>query len=200
MLLTHVQVDDDLYSFFMLLQLLARVMLVRQSIQEVIKYKSRHQHYEHKTKSRQLTGRHLQRIVWFFILTSLVMECVCIVCFILFYHLVHLGWTTLVNNAALIIATVLSNLVLKKIQRVQWAIIEDEHKVVLYEAMLLLKEGSTVAPSGGKERDQHYDKVLRYIKSLLDTELFQQPRHIQLMDKYSPHWDTVTTMEAVSLI
>ena len=117
---------------------------------------------------------------------------------VILHFFVHLGWTTLFNNAILVLVTALSNVIATKINKVKQAIMEDQHKIVLYEAALLLKEGSSATTPA--EKDAHIKKMSSFIKSMMDTETFHQPQHIELMEKYVPKWNTVTTMELMSAI
>ena len=115
-----------------------------------------------------------------------------IVCFFLFYYLVHLGWTILSNNFAVILITVTTGLVRERMSGEISMITEDHHKAVIYETVLLLTEtASTLNP---EDRDKVLRKVERFCKALRDTDRFAQPSYISVPDKFKPRWDFVDAM------
>lgn len=180
---------------FYFTQLFARCVLIYNSSKSIYSYLNKNHHIDPQNST---DGKRLKRLAHLFYALAVTLDIITIVVSVLFYFVLHMGWTTLINNAILIIATVLSNLVLKKFQNIRAAIIEDEHKIVLYEATLLLNEGKMAVSD--EQRKAYFRKVTRYIKSLMDTESFQKPSHIELMDKYGPRWNTVTTMQVMSAV
>ena len=111
---------------------------------------------------------------------------------IAFKFLVHLGWTILSNNFVLVVAMVCAGLIKDRMDRVISLIREDQHKAVLYEANLLLKEAQSAF--FGKSPGQYY-KVNQFLKCLKETDMFGQPDHIKIMNKYGSELSMMLTIE-----
>ena len=131
------------------------------------------------------------------------MVCFCVLCCVLvvtsvscmiaFKYLAHLGWTILSNNFVLVVAMVCAGVVKDRMDRIIAVIREDQHKAVLYEATLLLKEAHEAFSS--KAPGQYFYKINTFIKSLKQTDLFDRPDHIKVMDKYSSDLSLFVTMD-----
>ena len=55
-----------------------------------------------------------------------------VTCLLLFHFLVHLGWTVLSNNFALITATITGTAISESVNKILAKNIEEQHKVVSY--------------------------------------------------------------------
>ena len=75
----------------------------------------------------------------------------------------------------LIVCTVCNHLVGDRMHTVVSTIREDQHKTVMYEAAMLLKEGLNV---NARRKDQHAYRINRFLYGLRETDLFDQPEHI----------------------
>ena len=76
---------------------------------------------------------------------------------------------------------------------------EDQHKAVIYESLQLLREAHTAFFSNKPE--PYLDKVGRFTKSIMQTDLFKQKKHIQVVEGgRNVMADMLTTMEMQSMV
>ncbi len=110
----------------------------------------------------------------------------------------NLGWTILSNNTVLLFGTVFANHVGGRISSEMAQINQDHHKAVIYETVLLLTESAMAQTR--EEKIVINDKVEKFCKALRDTDLFKQPDYITCPEDIQPHWDTITSMEMISMV
>jgi len=67
--------------------------------------------------------------MWLMMVVGVVYLAACIACFLLFYHLSHLGWTLLSNQVFIVTMTVLLGLYTARVAAAVARIKEDQHKV-----------------------------------------------------------------------
>ena len=113
---------------------------------------------------------------------------------ITFYFLVHLGWTILSNNFVLVVAMLCAGLIKDRMDKSVASIRIDQHKAVLHEAALLLKEDQS-ALKGKDDDERYFGKAEVFSKSLESTDMFNLPGYIDIHDKYKQDLDMRTTME-----
>ena len=143
--------------------------------------------------SKVVRGKSLRCIVG-----SFMALCTCLVlgaigCAIAFKFLAHLGWTILSNNFVIVVAMVFANIVRIRMDNLIAVIREDQHKAVLYEATLLLEESKVAVTSG--EHQNYFNRVDHFKETLKNTEKFDQPGHIRVMDQNGSNLDMFTTMD-----
>lgn len=146
-----------------------------------------------------IQGQGLRNWLHRFYLLGVILIVIVVTCFLLFYFLVHLGWTILSNNFCLEVATVASNLLLERLDTITDRICQDHHKAVIYESGLLLQEAYYETQTTEK-RASFFEKARRFSKALMDTELFERPEHIERSEQMKPHWDAITTIEMQSFV
>jgi hypothetical protein len=154
--------------------------------------------FEHfSSDSKKLRGgalKHWRNVV---IAIGVMMLALIITCFILFKFLVHLGWTILSNNFAMIVFTVVSGLYTSRVEKTRASIREDQHKAVLYESLLLIKE--TCDPSKNNTKPFR-EKLIRFMKATEDTSFLSKPPHIEISDKGRFNNDMLISLEMQSLV
>lgn len=137
----------------------------------------------------RIQGRSLKRWLRLFTLGGVIIVIFLITTFFCFYFLVHLGWTVLTNQFALVLIAVMASLYMGRVEKSVNVNSEDHHKAALYESVLLLQElQGQMADSSAKRDDKQAlaDRISRFTKALRDTSMFEQPDHIQLSNKYKP--------------
>ena len=153
---------------------------------------------QHVTGETSVTGHQLQRLVNMFTALATVLIFFTTICLVAFALTDHLTWTILSNNFVMIVGTVTSNLILLRISRIQAAIRTDQHKTVLYESTLLLQE--SLRARTGAQQQAYHKRVGLFLRALMDTELFKQPNHIELDNKYKDKFDLMTNLEMLSYV
>ncbi len=149
-----------------------------------------------KTRSRVL-----KKILKGYSVISVLMVLFAVVCFLVFWFLVHLGWTILSNNFVLIVVMACDSLLRERMGAEKNLVIDDQRKAVISEMCLLLDEATT-APEG-PSRQMVNSRVEKFHKALRDTKLFKQPDYIKIPDEYrklNDEMNMLTTMEAVSIV
>ena len=171
-------------------QLSLRIAAIRMTRKEVKEQMTLLQHHENKTDTNEklysLTGNSLRRIVNGFTVLAASLILFVIVCLVTLVLLDEMTWTILTNNFALVLGTVTSNMILLRIQKIKTQVVVDEHKILVYESALLLKESLKLAPdpTNAKVRVYH-DEVQLYLRALKSTEQLKRPDHIEIDEKYT---------------
>ena len=148
------------------------------------------QHHENKTEDQSeklysLTGNSLRKIVNFFTGLALSLIAFVIVSLVTLVLLDEMTWTILTNNFALVLGTVTSNMILLRIQKVKTQVIVDEHKVIICESALLLKESLKMVPEPKDDKVRQYStEVQLYLRALTSTDSLERPGHIEIDEKY----------------
>ena len=84
-----------------------------------------------------------------------------------------LHWTIVTTNFALIVGGIGGNLVMQRLQGMVSKIIEDQHKAIIYESMLLLKDCVDQPRSVALT-----ERIKKFCKSVENTELLKNHGHI----------------------
>ena len=171
-------------------QLSLRIAAIRMTRKEVKEQMTLLQHHENKTDTNEklysLTGNSLRRIVNGFTVLAAGLILFVIVCLVTLVLLDEMTWTILTNNFALVLGTVTSNMILLRIQKIKTQVVVDEHKVLVYESALLLKESLKLAPDPTNAKVRVYsDEVQLYLRALKSTEQLKRPDHIEIDEKYT---------------
>ena len=185
-------------TFITCLVIVIRVCGVRQ-LYMTIKQHVIQVEYVSDPHSTQIHGRKM--VLWLRVIYALggFLILLSVACFILFYFLVHLGWTILSNNFCLLLITVTTNLFQDRLSLVMSKIREDQHKAVIYETILLLKESYAAAADPIKHKE-YFQKAQDFTLAVAETELFTKPDHI-FIDNNSLHkMDDITNMQMQSFI
>ena len=117
-------------------------------------------------------------------------------CFAVFYLLAHLGWTVLITNFALTLMYVAYIIFMEQLNTIVDLIRTDQHKAVIHESVLLLKEG-LIAVSG-EQRLVHYQRTNRFLTALRNTDLFTLPPYIHVIDGFD--YEAITLKELESSV
>ena len=86
----------------------------------------------------------------------------------------QLHWTIVTTNFALIVGGIGGNVIMQRLSGMVSKIIEDQHKAVVYEAMLLLTE-CIETPENTSNRTQ---RIRKFCNSVENTELLKNKGHI----------------------
>ena len=157
-------------------QLSLRIAAIRSLKKDVKKQMQILQHHDNKTEDQSeklysLTGNSLRKIVNFFTGLALSLIAFVIVSLVTLVLLDEMTWTILTNNFALVLGTVTSNMILLRIQKVKTQVIVDEHKVIICESALLLKESLKMVPEPKDDKVRQYStEVQLYLRALTNTD------------------------------
>ena len=167
-------VHSVIETFLALLQTLIRLISAWMSYRALRQDMYRLEHVD--PEMYDCRGRNLR--VWLNVVTAICVTMMVgvVVCFLVFYYEVHLGWTLLSNQFAMISVTTAANLFQARVSSLEARINGDHHKAVLYEAVRLIAEGNDS------------DKAKAFISSLVETPQFLLPHYIRTTDNSAKHW------------
>ena len=121
-----------------------------------------------------------------------------ITAYFLFYFLAHLGWTILSNNSCIILISLVAGLIDSRIKSEIDYIKGDQHKAVIYEAVLLLTECAWA--NSAEEKKRIFGKIDRFCKALRDTDMFQKPDYITIPKDVYPHTNLLSQLQLQSVV
>ena len=149
--------------------------------------------------SKSIHGSHL--VMWLRTVSILgaCLVLLSITCFILFYAFLHLGWTVLSNNVCLLLISVSTALFQDRLVLVMGRIREDQHKAVIYESLLLLKECSAASANPTKHKE-YFQKASDFSLAVAETELFTKPDHIFIDEQSIKKTDVVSNLQMHTFI
>lgn len=136
--------------------------------------------------------------MWLLLAAGLLTFVTCIVCFVVFDQLAHLGWTILSNQACIITMRLLDGFYESRIHAAVKKIKEDQHKVVIHEALMLLKEISTEGEADSADgvkllpttttagSSDSVATVRRFVKAAFNTKSLAKPRYIVIAGDGQP--------------
>ena len=130
--------------------------------------------------------------IFFQIFMSFVLCTLAISVFVLCYLYTHLGWIVLSNNTVMIVSTFISSVTYARLKLMTCRIKEDQHKIALHEAALLLTE--MYCAQTPEQRKQVRHRVEQFSKALKESPPFHLPEYISTLDEYE--CDVVTARES----
>ncbi len=119
--------------------------------------------------------------------------CSCVVTsFVLCYLYDRLGWILLSNQFVMLLSAFLTNLTMHRLSHMISRIKEDQHKIIIHEAALLLGELYWAQTEGQRHKAKQH--VERFCKGLKMSASFYTPEYIKCPEDLD--WDIVTHMES----
>ena len=130
--------------------------------------------------------------IFFQIFMSFVLCTLAISIFVVCYLYSHLGWIVLSHNTIMIVSTFMSMITLSRLKLMTCKIREDQHKIALHEAALLLTELYCAQTQDQKKQVRH--RVEQFTKALKESPPFHLPEYVTTLDEFE--CDVVTARES----
>lgn len=138
---------------------------------------------EHFDPNEDAHLRSIKTWMWLAVAVGFVLISACVGCFLAFYTYVHLGWTVLSNQSCIVISLAVFGLYSSRVMAAVFRINMDQHKVVIWEALMLLKkrcrdtdaEGDDAASSNSSRA-----AALRFLESVSNTKSLSRPEYINV--------------------
>ena len=155
--------------------------------------------FRYKGMDKNIHLRSIRIWLYLYVASSIVLAIICISCFFIFLYYVHLGWTVLSNQFCLISIMVFSSLYVTRVTLAVFRVREDQHKAVLCEAVLMLRElgleKCACSSNTSSDRVAARESVKKFVAALNSMELFEKPRHIDLHRSYREQYQRIGEME-----
>ena len=152
---------------------------------------------QHCTGEHSVSGRRLRHLVNAFSVVAVVLIVFAVLCCGVFIVIDHMTLTIFSNNFVIILATVLSNLILLRIQKIKSKIQADQHKVILLESSYHLKTLLRLKLLHTSGLEAVADAVA-FVQALDDTDVFQKPDHIAADVHNADKFDLMTNLATVT--
>lgn len=143
-------------------------------------------------------GKHFNKYLLLYVIFAVSAAGTCWIAFGIFHVASHLGWTVLVNNLFILSNNAVVILIKHRLTLMYFRTKEDDHKVALFETVLLLRESFLLR--GDEERQDYLNRVERFLTAFKNTPYFNQPDHIQVLMEYVPDWNIYKSGEQITVV
>ncbi|KAK2161407.1 hypothetical protein LSH36_117g04005 [Paralvinella palmiformis] len=143
-------------------------------------------------------GKYLYKYLLGYVVLGISTVLISWILFAIFHGTTHLGWTLLTNNLFIVANTATASLMKTRLALLYFEVREDDHKVALFETVLLLRESFLLR--GDEERQDYLNRVERFLTAFKNTPYFIQPEHIHVLMEYVPDWNIYKSGEQITVV